>query len=152
MRVNPRIVVPVWLVALALTGCAAGEEGGGEAPPAGAVPTAERPAVPPEGGPTDGPALAARGEALFTSLGCVACHAISGGRLVGPDLAGVTRKRDEAYILAMITNPDSMLIADPTAKQLLAEYYTPMPNQGVSRADAEALLAYLRREDAGSGG
>lgn len=98
------------------------------------------------------PALAARGESLMQSKGCIACHTLGGGRLVGPDLAGVSERRDDAFIVGMITNPDSMLANNATAKQLLAEYFTPMANQGVSRDDALALLAYFKREDAARAG
>ncbi len=60
----------------------------------------------------------------------------------------MTERRSRAFIVGMIVNPDSMLANDDTAKQLLAEYYTPMTNQGVTRADALALFEYLRHEDA----
>lgn len=93
-------------------------------------------------------ALVSRGEAMFQSKGCSACHTVGGGRLVGPDLAGVTQRREGAFVIAMISNPDSMLVNDETAKQLLAEYYTPMSNQGLSVEEAEALLAYLTAKDA----
>lgn len=94
------------------------------------------------------PGLAARGEELFRVKGCAACHKVGGGRLVGPDLAGVTERRSPEFIIAMIVNPDSMLANDETARQLLAEYFTPMTNQGVDRQDARAMLEYLRRYDA----
>ena len=35
----------------------------------------------------------AKGEATFVSKGCNACHKIGGGKLVGPDLLGVTSRR-----------------------------------------------------------
>lgn len=98
------------------------------------------------------PALAERGQSLMQSKGCVACHTMGGGRLVGPDLAGVTERRDDAFIVAMITNPDSMLVNNETARQMLAEYFTPMANQGVTRDEARAFLAYFKREDAGRSG
>lgn len=98
------------------------------------------------------PALAERGESLMQSKGCIACHTIGGGRLVGPDLAGVTERRDDAFIIGMITNPDSMLVNNETAKKLLAEYFTPMANQGIGREDARALLAYFKRKDAAPAG
>lgn len=98
------------------------------------------------------PALAERGQSLLQSKGCIACHTVGGGRLVGPDLAGVTQRRDDAFIIGMITNPDSMLVNNETAKQLLAEYFTPMANQGVTRDEARALLAYFKREDAAQAG
>jgi len=46
----------------------------------------------------------------------------------------------------MITNPDSMLRVDPTARQLLAEIGTPMANMAVPKDEARALYEYLRRE------
>lgn len=94
-------------------------------------------------GPVD-PQLAARGEELFAAKACVGCHTVGKGRLTGPDLAGVTERRTREWILAMITNPDSMLKTDATARQLFMEYATPMANMNVSRDEALALHAYLR--------
>ncbi len=134
---------------LALTiagGCGGGEGGGGQMDSEREDEGGEM-SSPAELGPID-EALAERGEELFAARGCNACHRIGGGRLVGPDLAGVTERRSRAFIVGMIVNPDSMLANDDTAKQLLAEYYTPMTNQGVTRADALALFEYLRHEDA----
>ncbi|MGD2217612.1 MAG: cytochrome c [Gemmatimonadales bacterium] len=93
-------------------------------------------------------ALAAEGEALMSARGCTACHTLGDGRLVGPDLAGVTERRSAEFITAMIVNPDSMLANDATAKELLGQYFTPMSNQGVTVEDARALLEYFRRNDA----
>ena len=88
--------------------------------------------------------LASQGEDLFTQRGCVACHKIGEGRLVGPDLAGVTDRRSFTWIYSIITNPDSMLRSDSTAQRLLGEYFTPMPNQKVQPDEARALYEYLR--------
>ena len=45
---------------------------------------------------------AAHGKELYETKGCPACHTIGGGRLVGPDLAGVAERRDRDWIIAMI--------------------------------------------------
>lgn len=106
----------------------------------------------PEGapsGPVD-PALAEQGHALFQSKGCVACHTIGKGRLVGPDLSGVTNRRSYAFVVGMVTNPDSMLANDTTAKRLLATYLTPMSNQGVSREEARGIFEFFRSNDRGT--
>ncbi len=92
--------------------------------------------------------LAKKGAALFKSKGCNACHTVGKGKLVGPDLKGVTERRKPGWIIAMITNPDSMLKYDPIAKQLLKKYGVPMTNQNVSKEEAKAILEYLKRESA----
>lgn len=90
--------------------------------------------------------LAAQGESLFQAKGCNGCHTVGGGRLTGPDLAGVTERREYGWMMAMITKPDSMIKADPTARQLFAEYMTPMLNMGVTPEEARAIYEYLRDE------
>ncbi len=93
------------------------------------------------------PSLAAKGEELFAAKGCIGCHSIGGGRLTGPDLQGVTDRRSYDWIVAMITNPDSMLRVDPVAKQLLGEYLTPMLNTNTTREEARAIYQYLRSKE-----
>ncbi len=105
--------------------------------------TIERAMTSSDGLPSRNPALASQGESLFTARACVSCHTVGGGRLVGPDLEGVTARRSRQWVVAMMLNPDSMLRADTTARRLLGEYMTPMVNQGLSSDDAVALYEYL---------
>ena len=76
---------------------------------------------------------------------CVGCHTIGGGDLVGPDLAGVTDRRDAAWLRQYLAAPDKVLAAgDPIASALYAKYHQiPMPNLGLSSEDVADLLAYL---------
>ncbi len=90
--------------------------------------------------------MARRGESLFQSKGCIGCHTLGGGRLTGPDLQGVTEQRSLDWFVAMVINPDSMLREDPAARELFAEYMTPMMNVGLSADEAASLYEYLRRE------
>lgn len=101
-------------------------------------------------GPVD-EAMAARGEKLFRDLGCTACHRLE-DRLVGPPLEGVTSRRDYPWFHHMVTNPDSMIRNDSIGKALLAEYLTPMSNQGVTGEDARALFEYFRQVDGSAPG
>lgn len=89
-----------------------------------------------------------KGEALFSSKGCSACHKVGGGKLVGPDLKGVTARRDETWIKKMILRPEVMLKEDDVAKKLLAETFTPMPNQNVDPAtELPFILAFLKNAE-----
>jgi mono/diheme cytochrome c family protein len=92
-------------------------------------------------------AIAEKGEELFKTKGCIACHTIGGGRLTGPDLAGVTERRNLEWIQKMILNPDEMLEKDPIARELLATYMVKMTNQNVAPEQAQAIIMYLREKD-----
>ena len=145
MQVKSVGIAMMAITALVLLGCSGGGERAAEGGASQAVETA---AAAPEAELGEvNVELAAKGEELMKSRGCTACHRIGGGRLVGPDLASVTERRSRAFIVAMITNPDSMLANDADARQLLAEYYTPMANQNVTRDDALALFEYFRLKD-----
>ncbi|MBI2910303.1 MAG: cytochrome c [Chloroflexi bacterium] len=75
---------------------------------------------------------------------CAACHTIGGGVRSGPDLKGITASRNREWLTKFIVAPDQLLAqGDPVAKQLLAQYKVPMPNIGVSPAEAEGLLVYF---------
>lgn len=76
---------------------------------------------------------------------CSACHHIGGGVLVGPDLAGVGTRRNQAWLLRWITGPDKMIAAgDSTATALLKQFNgIQMPNLGLTQAEAQAVLAYI---------
>lgn len=84
------------------------------------------------------------GQALFQEK-CVACHTIGSGPLVGPDLKGVTARRERSWLIRWMSSPDKMLAAgDPIATRLLEEFKNvPMPNQGVTETQARSLVAYL---------
>lgn len=136
-----------WLLAAGLlVACGAGGSGD-EAPGATEAAEAGIPVEAPSG-PVD-QALAERGEALFRQKGCVACHTIGGGRLTGPDLVDVIEKREFEWVYHQVTNPDSMIRNDPTARQLMNEYMTPMPDLNITPDEFRALYEYLR---AGSDG
>jgi mono/diheme cytochrome c family protein len=137
------------LATLSLAACA--DKPGATAPTA--APVAEAPAPVPEKTVIEVPAFTissapgdiAKGQELFAAKGCPACHKIGGGKLVGPDLKGVTARRDETWLKKMILRPDVMIKEDETAKQLFVAHLTPMPNQGVDpKIELPLILAYLK--------
>ncbi len=85
------------------------------------------------------------GQQIYQSL-CAACHTIGKGKLVGPDLAGVTSRREEGWLKRQIKEPDRLLAEnDPIATQLLQEANNvPMVPLGLSDADVVAVIAYLK--------
>ncbi|HET9450117.1 MAG TPA: cytochrome c [Aggregicoccus sp.] len=87
----------------------------------------------------------AKGQEMFAAKGCVACHKVGGGKLVGPDLKGVLTRRDQNWVSRFILRPDVMLAEDPEAKKLLSQYFVPMPNQNVDpKKELPLILAYLK--------
>lgn len=91
--------------------------------------------------------LAKRGRALFSSRACVGCHSIGQGQRVGPDLAGVTGKRDVDWLRRWVKDPAAMLATDSLAKALLAQNNNvPMPTLQLGDDEVEALLHYIARE------
>lgn len=128
-------------VVFALLACS----GGGGASKDDAPPAIQSAVPVPSFAISKSPADVARGLEVFAEKGCTACHKVGGGKLVGPDLKGVTARRDETWIKRMILRPDIMVKEDETAKKLLAEHLTPMPNQNVDPSkDLPPLLAYLK--------
>jgi len=84
------------------------------------------------------------GVLLFQSR-CSACHTIGKGDAVGPDLAGVTTRRDRDWLVRYLRAPDQLLAAqDPIAVALLTKYKdVPMPNLRLSDGEIATVLTYL---------
>lgn len=91
------------------------------------------------------------GEAIFQAK-CTACHTIGKGKLVGPDLKGVTALRDAEWLKRFIADPNQMFASDPIAQQLLAENNNvKMPALGLTDAEVVELISFLGG-DAGAEG
>lgn len=89
--------------------------------------------------------LAEEGENLYRQK-CLACHSLGeGDRPTGPDLAGVTERREHQWLIDFINNPGKMVAAgDPIAVQLLAKFNNLlMPALRLETGQMEALLVYL---------
>jgi protein SCO1 len=87
------------------------------------------------------------GQAMFKKI-CAPCHTIGVGDRVGPDLQGITARRENAWLSSYIRNPLKMRAQnDPTALALAAKYKSArMPVLGVTENDAADLIAYLQSE------
>jgi protein SCO1/2 len=87
-----------------------------------------------------------RGAYVFQTR-CGGCHTVGKGDEVGPDLAGVTTRRDSAWLSRYIYEPDQMLAdGDPIASALYAKYRRiRMPNLSLDSDDVQAVIAYLNQ-------
>ena len=97
--------------------------------------------IPATASPTDPQAL--QGKTMFDTR-CLACHTIGRGPAIGPDLLGVTTRREDHWIRSWLRSPETMLAKDDTAKALLARFKVPMPNQNLSEAEIEHLIRYFK--------
>ncbi len=85
----------------------------------------------------------------FFILYCFSCHTIGGGRLVGPDLKGVTERRSREWLVSFILNPKAMIDrGDPDALQILDEargvVMSTIP--GITRDRIDALIDLIEIE------
>ncbi|QVM93384.1 SCO family protein [Pseudomonas entomophila] len=92
------------------------------------------------------------GEQLFRTR-CSSCHTVGEAepgatRGIGPDLLGVTRQREQAWLKRWLMAPDQMLAErDPLAVLLYGQYnQLAMPNLRLGETEVAALLAYLEEE------
>ncbi|HOB25476.1 MAG TPA: cytochrome c, partial [Kaistella sp.] len=91
-------------------------------------------------------AMATKGKSISETK-CFSCHKMSDERLVGPGWKGVTERRQPAWIMNFITNPDPMIDKDPEVQAQLEICLVRMPNQGLSDDDARNILEYMRKID-----
>jgi len=84
------------------------------------------------------------GEHLFTSR-CTACHTLGEGDKLGPDLLGVTARRERAWIARYIVEPSKMLQERDSIAVSLHDKYPSvrMPNQSLGSGDVAAVISYL---------
>ena len=95
-----------------------------------------------------------RGEELYRTR-CASCHTIGAApnsiaalRSLGPDLAGITKQRERAWLTRWLKEPDRMLAEkDPLALALYLKYNKlAMPNLKLSDADVKALMSFLEED------
>jgi cytochrome c2 len=86
-----------------------------------------------------------RGQKIFQST-CSACHTIGGGRLVGPDLHGVTDRHNEKWIIRFVQHSQQVITSgDAAAAALFKEYQEiVMPDQPLSADEIEEVVEYIR--------
>ena len=93
------------------------------------------------------------GEMMFRDR-CSSCHVISGGflpqrnaRPLGPDLFGVTERRDDAWLRRWMAEPDKMIESgDPIAVAMSSAWEVVMPNFRLDPNEIENLIGFIEAE------
>jgi mono/diheme cytochrome c family protein len=88
----------------------------------------------------------AQDAATFYEENCAACHTIGAGPQGGPDLKGVTARRDREWLTRFLLDPAS-LESDPAVVEMIraADGLTMPPTDGLDRNMAEALLKLIEQ-------
>lgn len=85
---------------------------------------------------------------------CSQCHTIGGGDKIGPDLAGLSKRRKVEWLVKFINYPDGMINGDaeepgyekpdPMAKKVY-DLYKPqmMAEQEMTKVQVEAMLKWI---------
>lgn len=94
--------------------------------------------------------MAAKGERLFTSKGCVVCHGF-GKKITCPDLVGVSMRRTALWMEHQILHPEIMVKDDPITRELRTHYSLPMTNQSVTPDEARSIIEFLKQKDSRAG-
>lgn len=88
-------------------------------------------------------ALVDEGLKIYETM-CTACHKAE-QKFIGPAPKDILKRRNPAWVMNMILNPEEMIKQDPIAKQLFIEANgAPMANQNLTEAQARAVLEYFR--------
>jgi len=91
-----------------------------------------------------------RGEQIFRTR-CASCHTVTGKELagaLGPDLLGVSQRREKRWLYDWLKAPDQMINKkDPIAMEMYERYNNlAMPNMRLNKEEADVLLAYIDDE------
>jgi mono/diheme cytochrome c family protein len=90
---------------------------------------------------------AEQGKAVFGTI-CIACHTVGGGRLIGPDLQGVSQRRDEAWIIEFVKHSQAVIASgDAEAVALATEYPgLVMPDATLTDDEIRLVIAYTNSD------
>jgi cytochrome c551/c552 len=138
---------------LVLAGCGSSGSGGtaGKGTPAAAAKSGSKYDNGPRAGEQEADdELAEKGEGLFSTKGCTACHT-HGRKLTGPDLAGVSMRRTQEWMEHQILDPGRMVQEDPISRELMAKHALAMPNQGLTPDETKAVIEFLKHHDQEAG-
>jgi len=88
------------------------------------------------------------GQLLFANR-CAACHTFGKGAELGPDLKGITSRRELGWIVNYLAEPNKMRARkDPIALELAKNNKVLMPNLQLTHKQVEDVMEYIEAMDA----
>jgi mono/diheme cytochrome c family protein len=83
--------------------------------------------------------------ALIFARVCNTCHNLGGGDKVGPDLLGVTKRREKSWLAKFVRGPAAAIDGgDPVATALVKKFNgVRMPDQALSDDEIDSVWAYF---------
>ncbi len=92
--------------------------------------------------------FAGEAENLFKA-NCSTCHTIGKGKLVGPDLKGVSTRHDEAWMLKWVKSSTAMIKSgDADAVKLFNDNAKlVMPDQTLNDAQIKSVIAFINEKE-----
>lgn len=88
-------------------------------------------------------AMVMKGKAVFDSK-CVGCHSMDGSPSSASSLANLLDRREAAWVMNMIYNPNVEVWANASEKAKLLQCYTRQANQALSIEEARDYVELLR--------
>lgn len=89
------------------------------------------------------PEVSGPGQLMFASR-CAGCHTFGKGDLLGPDLMGITARRERKWVINYLAEPNKMRARkDPIALELAKKYKVLMPNLSLNSKQLEEMMEYL---------
>ena len=85
---------------------------------------------------------------------CAMCHTIGGGPLAGPDLAGMSERRERSWLIRFIVDPQAVIDSGDAAARAMVDEYMGMvmpPTPGMTPDRAAALVDYVSERTAAEG-
>ncbi|MBE0624266.1 MAG: SCO family protein [Burkholderiales bacterium] len=83
------------------------------------------------------------GQVMFANR-CAACHTFGKGDMLGPDLMGLTERRELNWIASYLTSPNEMRARkDPIALKLAKTHKVLMPNLNLTKKEVAEMMGYL---------
>lgn len=77
---------------------------------------------------------------------CAACHTVGGGRLVGPDLVGVTERRPERWLIEFVKSSQGVIQSGDKAAGAIFEEFNKivMPDHALPDDQIKEILTYIK--------